>query len=310
MHAPTRPSPLPHAPARQLKHTITALAAKGDLTFAALRGGAISECRRVHASGAYRGHTADVLQLLVLGDRLLSLGADGRLLAWRIGEYAAPEASIQLPRWAVWCAGRSARGCAVAGHAVAGPAGSRPTVKPARHVPHTFPSPLQRTRSGFVPTCMAHPDTYLNKVVVGAEDGRLQLWNFATASRLYEFAGWGSAVRCIAPSPALDVVGVGLADGCAGGGAAVQPCCRAAGWAWLGGRAWAGRRCGCGPAASALLLSRILHHASCNPALLHVSAHAHPTAPSKQPLLIPPPPHLATAGRVSDAGQSNAREFR
>ena len=41
----------------------------------------------------------------------------------------------------------------------------------------------------------------------------LQLWNFATATRLYEFGGWGCAVRCIAPSPALDVVGVGLEDG-------------------------------------------------------------------------------------------------
>ena len=40
-----------------------------------------------------------------------------------------------------------------------------------------------------------------------------QLWNFATASRLFEFEGWGCAVRCIAPSPALDVVGVGLEDG-------------------------------------------------------------------------------------------------
>lgn len=38
------------------------------------------------------------LQLLVLGDRLLSLGRDGRLLVWRIGQYAAPEVAIQLPR--------------------------------------------------------------------------------------------------------------------------------------------------------------------------------------------------------------------
>lgn len=30
-------------------------------------------------------------------------------------------------------------------------------------------------RSGFTPTCMSHPDTYLNKVVVGSEEGRLQV---------------------------------------------------------------------------------------------------------------------------------------
>jgi hypothetical protein len=52
----------------------------------------------VHRCGEYRGHTADILQLLVLGDRLLSLGSDGKLLVWRIGEYAAPEVAIQLPR--------------------------------------------------------------------------------------------------------------------------------------------------------------------------------------------------------------------
>ena len=84
-------------PPLQLKHTIGALACKGDLTFAAVRG-TIVECKRVHRCGEYRGHTADILQLLVLGDRLLSLGRDGKLLVWRIGEYAAPEVAIQLPR--------------------------------------------------------------------------------------------------------------------------------------------------------------------------------------------------------------------
>jgi hypothetical protein len=101
----------PGAP--QFKHDISALASKGDLTFAAVRG-AIIECKRVHRSGEYRGHSGDVIQLLPLGDHLLSLGRDGKLLLWRIGEYAAPEVSIQLPE-------------------------------------------------GLAPTCMAHPDTYLNK---------------------------------------------------------------------------------------------------------------------------------------------------
>ena len=68
---------------------------------------------------------------------------------------------------------------------------------------------------GFTPTCMAHPDTYLNKVVVGSQEGKLQLWNFASGKMLYEFTGLGdAAVHCIAPSPALDVVGLGMSDGC------------------------------------------------------------------------------------------------
>lgn len=65
-----------------------------------------------------------------------------------------------------------------------------------------------------MPTCLAHPDTYLNKVVIGGADGRMLLYNFTTGRLLYEYEGLrGSAVRCIASSPALDIVGVGLSDG-------------------------------------------------------------------------------------------------
>lgn len=42
----------------------------------------------------------------------------------------------------------------------------------------------------FAPTCMCHPDTYLNKVVVGGADGSLQLWNFVTGQLVHTFAGW------------------------------------------------------------------------------------------------------------------------
>ncbi|GLC36521.1 hypothetical protein PLESTM_000455900 [Pleodorina starrii] len=67
---------------------------------------------------------------------------------------------------------------------------------------------------GFRPSCMAHPDTYLNKVLVGSEgEGRMGLWNFKTGTLLYTFKGWGVPIRTLSPSPALDVVGVGLADG-------------------------------------------------------------------------------------------------
>ena len=70
-----------------------------------------------------------------------------------------------------------------------------------------------RLHAGFAPTALAHPATYLNKIVLGAPDGRMQLWNLRSKARVYEFAGWGSAVLALAQSPALDVMGVGLADG-------------------------------------------------------------------------------------------------
>lgn len=37
---------------------------------------------------------------------------------------------------------------------------------------------------GFVPSALAHPPTYLNKVVVGSEGGALQLWNVRTGRYL------------------------------------------------------------------------------------------------------------------------------
>jgi hypothetical protein len=55
---------------------------------------------RLDREGTYRGHQGDVLQLLCLGDCLLSLGSDGRLLVWTIGEYAKPKASTRLLRCA------------------------------------------------------------------------------------------------------------------------------------------------------------------------------------------------------------------
>uniref|UniRef100_A0A383VCR0 Small-subunit processome Utp21 domain-containing protein n=1 Tax=Tetradesmus obliquus TaxID=3088 RepID=A0A383VCR0_TETOB len=147
----------------QLPRAVVALATKGDLTFAAT-GAAIHEAKRMHATGVYAGHRAAVLQMLVLGDNLLSLGKDRQLLVWKIGQYDAPEAVIDLG-------------------------------------------------ADFEPSCMAHPDTYINKVVIGGTDGSLQMWNFKTQQLVHSFKSWGSPVRCLAASPALDVMAVGLADG-------------------------------------------------------------------------------------------------
>ncbi|KAI5080871.1 hypothetical protein GOP47_0004054 [Adiantum capillus-veneris] len=64
-----------------------------------------------------------------------------------------------------------------------------------------------------LPTCLMHPDAYLNKVIVGTEEGSLFLWNISTGKLLYKFKGWGSPIRCCVSSPALDVVGIGCGDG-------------------------------------------------------------------------------------------------
>ena len=156
---------------------ISALAVKGDLTFAAV-GGYVVECKRVHRTGVYTavrehargmessGTVAPIRQLMVLGSLLIGLNGQG-VYIWNIGEYGAPK----------------------------------------REMLDEFSDP------SFRPTCMAHPQTYLNKLLVGSSDGRIKLINIVSAKIVYEFASLGSGVETIVPSPALDVVAVGLLDG-------------------------------------------------------------------------------------------------
>ncbi|XP_028767335.1 WD repeat-containing protein 36, partial [Neltuma alba] len=65
----------------------------------------------------------------------------------------------------------------------------------------------------FTVSCIMHPDTYLNKVLIGSEQGAMQLWNISTRKKIYEFKGWNSPIMSCISSPALDVVAVGCADG-------------------------------------------------------------------------------------------------
>ena len=62
---------------------------------------------------------------------------------------------------------------------------------------------------------MAHPDTYVNKIVLGSSCGALALYNFRSGKRLHTFKSCAGAggITALAPSPALDVVAVGRADG-------------------------------------------------------------------------------------------------
>jgi U3 small nucleolar RNA-associated protein 21 len=62
-------------------------------------------------------------------------------------------------------------------------------------------------------TAVVHPSTYVNKLLFGFDDGSLQLWNVRRGALLHRFQASGSRVRCLAQSPALDVIGIGLHDG-------------------------------------------------------------------------------------------------
>lgn len=46
----------------------------------------------------YSGHAKPILQMMCLGDHLLSLGQDRRLLLWKLGSYDAPlVSSLPVP---------------------------------------------------------------------------------------------------------------------------------------------------------------------------------------------------------------------
>ncbi|KAI8614808.1 quinon protein alcohol dehydrogenase-like superfamily [Chytriomyces sp. MP71] len=62
-------------------------------------------------------------------------------------------------------------------------------------------------------TAILHPSTYVNKILVASTDGRMQLWNFATLSLIYEFSGLSSSITSLEQAPAIDVVAIGLQDG-------------------------------------------------------------------------------------------------
>ncbi|KAF7250259.1 WD repeat-containing protein 36 [Varanus komodoensis] len=67
--------------------------------------------------------------------------------------------------------------------------------------------------SVFAVSAIMHPSTYLNKILLGSEQGTLQLWNIKSNKLLYTFPGWGAGVTVLQQAPAVDVVAVGLVSG-------------------------------------------------------------------------------------------------
>ena len=43
--------------------------------------------------------------------------------------------------------------------------------------------------------CLCVCFRYLNKILLGSHQGKLQLWNIRTRKMVFEFEGWGSKVR-------------------------------------------------------------------------------------------------------------------
>uniref|UniRef100_T1J751 WDR36/Utp21 N-terminal domain-containing protein n=1 Tax=Strigamia maritima TaxID=126957 RepID=T1J751_STRMM len=72
---------------------------------------------------------------------------------------------------------------------------------------------LMIDRNNFEITAIMHPNTYLDEILLGSKQGKMQLWNIETSHLSRSFDGWDSEITTITQSTAIDVVGVGLASG-------------------------------------------------------------------------------------------------
>jgi U3 small nucleolar RNA-associated protein 21 len=133
-----------------------------------------------------------IVQLLVIGDVVLSLHADGALRSWD-GKAAAA---------AVRAAGASGR-------------------VPSSYPPPRLPAGLLLSTAVLppgsgAPTGVLHPPTYVNKVAVGTTTGGVAVVNIRTGRTLHVCAvvpPGSASVTALAATGALDVIGVGTSDG-------------------------------------------------------------------------------------------------
>ena len=72
---------------------------------------------------------------------------------------------------------------------------------------------LSFSNSLFKITALMHPNTYMNKILFGSEQGQLQIWNIKVVKSIYTFNGWNKPVTVLEQAPAVDVVAIGLNDG-------------------------------------------------------------------------------------------------
>ncbi|KAJ2511256.1 rRNA-processing protein utp21 [Coemansia sp. RSA 2049] len=72
---------------------------------------------------------------------------------------------------------------------------------------------IEFASEAFQVTCLVHPSTYVNKIVVGSAQGTMQVWNIQTRRCLYEFKTAGAGIAALVQTPVIDVLALGLLDG-------------------------------------------------------------------------------------------------
>ncbi|CEP02781.1 unnamed protein product (mitochondrion) [Plasmodiophora brassicae] len=162
---------------RSVPHRISSISSgpRGDLTFTA-NGPDVTIHRRSDIIATLSCHTADVTHLYSIGSSLLSMGSDRKLCVWDIADVvSAVDAKSD-------------------------------------HAPH--PIRVIDLPHDDSPSCICHPETYLNKVVIGFTSGAAQIYNIHSGRLVYRIREpFPSAILRMAQSPIVDVIAFALANG-------------------------------------------------------------------------------------------------
>ena len=203
---------------------ITALACKNDLTFCGV-GADVVVCRRSHRLCTFVGKKGGepIVKLFVFGSDLISIDASGACGAWDISNDVLGNLDGNVSK-------KGKKGKEKARQArdeddEDASSSDDSDDDDSFHLSKDGQKIFTKCEAFALPkhfkaTSVCHPDTYLNKVVIGGFDGSLVLLNIKTGKVIHHFAAEGalgnvskSPVTCVTNAPALDVVGVGFADG-------------------------------------------------------------------------------------------------
>ncbi|GAA5925720.1 rRNA-processing protein UTP21 [Sporobolomyces koalae] len=147
---------------------------------------------------------ADLSEIVLFGNTLVALSKQSRrMYVWDIPAYSNPASKDPLDHDSM-----------------------SDQVDQDVHVQHEVtPYAVIDFPTGFHPTKVVHPASYLNKVVVGSKQGEIAVWNIRTGSCIHTFSpsavipsssssnAGPAAITALAQSPAIDVLGVGFSNG-------------------------------------------------------------------------------------------------
>lgn len=158
---------------------VRAMTSIGEVVITALKRD-IVVWQRLTELGRFRGHHDSASVLCTLGSTYLLSAAGPEAIVWQLSDMGLMDAETLLD----------------SEHCILGPL--------AR---------LQLTDFGDV-TCIRHPPTYLNKVLLAGTAGKLQLWNVRSKELIHSFrCVEKDGISCLMEAKALDVVAVGCVSG-------------------------------------------------------------------------------------------------